>query len=84
MKTTTVNLSFNKDLLKHIDQVAQIESRSRSELIREAVRMYIERKDKWKNIFNYGEKVATEQNLVEEDVLSEIKKYRREKNNNSV
>ena len=84
MKTTTVNLSFNKDLLKHIDQVAQIESRSRSELIREAARMYIERKDKWKSIFNYGEKIAAEQNLIEEDVLSEIKQNRREKNNNSV
>jgi len=31
---STVNISFNTDLLKQIDQVAQEESRSRSELIR--------------------------------------------------
>ncbi|TVQ23457.1 MAG: ribbon-helix-helix protein, CopG family, partial [Spirochaetaceae bacterium] len=43
-KTSTVNISFRQDLLKQIDEVARTESRSRSELVREAARMYIERK----------------------------------------
>ncbi len=79
MKTSTVNISFNKELLKLIDQTALSESRSRSELIREAARMYIERKDRWEKIFTYGEKQATEKELKEEDILNEIKQNRREK-----
>ncbi len=78
-KTITVNISFNEDLLELIDRVAQSESRTRSELIREAARMYIERKGKWNKIFEYGEAQATEKELKEEDVMAEIKQNRREK-----
>ena len=51
---STVNISFNSDLLQQIDQVAQEESRSRSELIREAARTYIERKRRWAQISRSG------------------------------
>jgi len=44
MENVTVNLSFKKDLLEKIDKVAKLESRTRSELIREAARQYIESK----------------------------------------
>ena len=77
MNTNTVNISFKKDLLKKIDKIAKEESRSRSELIREAARMYIERKNKWKNIFQYGENIAKINNITEDDIINEIKKYRR-------
>jgi len=79
MKSSTVNISFNKDLLELIDQVAEAESRSRSELIREAARMYIERKSRWYKIFSYGEAKAAENKLTEEDILNEVKEVRREK-----
>jgi len=79
MKGSTVNISFNKDLLEQIDQVASSESRSRSELIREAVRMYIERKNRWHKIFSYGEEKAAETKLREEDMLNEVKEVRLEK-----
>ena len=79
MKGSTVNISFNNDLLKLIDQVAEAESRSRSELIREAARMYIERKNRWDKIFSYGEAKAAESKLTEEDILNEVKEVRREK-----
>lgn len=39
-----MNMSFRDDLLRQIDEVARTESRSRSEFLPEAVRMYIERK----------------------------------------
>ncbi len=58
MKSSTVNISFNEDLLKQIDKVAREESRSRSELIREAARSYIDRKRKWDQIFIFSEKQA--------------------------
>ena len=58
MKSSTVNISFNDELLAKIDKVAKQESRSRSELIREAARAYIERKNKWNKIFALTEKAA--------------------------
>lgn len=41
MKTVTVNISFRKDLLESIDAAAKRESRTRSDLLREAARIYI-------------------------------------------
>ena len=82
MSTTTVNISFQKALLSDIDTVARKESRSRSELLREAARMYIERKTRWDEIFAYGESRAVENKLTEADVEREIavsRKNRRQK-----
>jgi len=78
-QTSTVNISFNKELLEQIDRVAQRECRSRSELLREAARLYLERKDRWEKIFTYGETRAAEQNLHEDDVPAEVKQNRQEK-----
>lgn len=77
MKTGTVNISFQEGLLREIDEMAQQESRSRSELIREAARIYIERKKRWKDIFAFGEKQVRRLRLTERDVASEIGVYRR-------
>ncbi|MCP4749810.1 MAG: ribbon-helix-helix protein, CopG family [Proteobacteria bacterium] len=79
METSTVNISFKKDLLSQIDEIAGEESRSRSELIREAARMYIERKRKWQRIFEFGEKQALDKGIVEEDIMKEIKTVRGKK-----
>jgi metal-responsive CopG/Arc/MetJ family transcriptional regulator len=79
MKSSTVNISFSDDLLKKIDQVAREESRSRSELIREAARGYIERKRRWKQIFDFGKMSAARNRIAESDVEAEIGAYRREK-----
>ena len=76
MKTGTVNISFQEGLLRQIDETAQEESRSRSELIREAARIYIERKKRWKDIFAFGEKQVRRLRLAESDVESEIGVYR--------
>ncbi len=56
MKGSTVNISCNKDFLELIDQVAEAESGSRSELIREAARIYIERKHRWDKFFHMEKK----------------------------
>jgi metal-responsive CopG/Arc/MetJ family transcriptional regulator len=79
MKTGTVNISFQEGLLRQIDETAREESRSRSELIREAARMYIERKKRWKDIFAFGEKQVRRLRLNESDVESEIGAYRESK-----
>jgi len=79
MKTGTVNISFQESLLRQIDEMAREESRSRSELIREAARIYIERKKRWKDVFVFGEKQVRRLRLSERDVESEIGVYRRSK-----
>ncbi len=78
MNSSTVNISFNKNLLKQIDKIAREESRSRSELIREAARLYIERKNKWQTIFEYGKKQISKKIICEDDIVSEVRKYRKE------
>ena len=79
MSITTVNISFQDNLLADIDKVAKLESRSRSELLREAARMYIDRKRRWGNMFAYGESQVSQRKLSEADVGSEIKAYRKQK-----
>lgn len=78
MSTTTVNISFQQGLLSDIDKVARKESRTRSELLREAARMYIERKKRWNRIFSYGKSRVVENKLTEADVEQEIASYRRQ------
>ena len=79
MKSSTVNISFNDELLEKIDQIAKQESRSRSELIREAARSYIERKNKWDKIYAYSERQARRKQVSDKDIADEIAKYRTEK-----
>jgi CopG family transcriptional regulator/antitoxin EndoAI len=77
MKSSTVNISFNDDLLAQIDAVARQESRSRSELIREAARAYIDRRNRWAKLFALGDRVARRAKLTEQDVEREIAAHRR-------
>jgi predicted transcriptional regulator len=79
MAIATINLSFDDDLVKQMDIIASNESLTRSDLIYNSVKMYINRKQKLKDLFAYGEQVAAKNNFTEEDVMDEIKQYR---NNN--
>jgi len=79
MKSSTVNISFSDGLLRKIDQVAREEARSRSELIREAARGYIDRKRRWKQIFDFSKMNADRKGIAESDIETEIAAYRREK-----
>jgi metal-responsive CopG/Arc/MetJ family transcriptional regulator len=75
-----VNVSFQRDFLVQIDQIANNEARTRSELIREAVRLYIDRKKEIEIILKIGEKIGSTLGISEEDVMDEIKEYRKAKN----
>ena len=63
--------------MAEIDRVARAESRSRSELLREAARIYIARKRRWNDIFAYGKATAARGQLTERDVTTEIQAFRR-------
>jgi len=79
MQTSTVNIAFQKDLLKEIDKAAKNEFRSRSEFIREAARLYLDRRKRWDDIFSLGDKQRTDLGLKEADIEAEIKKHRARK-----
>jgi CopG family transcriptional regulator/antitoxin EndoAI len=76
---TTVNISFQENLLADIDRLAKKERRSRSELVREAARLYIERRKRWNQIFALGEACAVRGGLSDKDVEVEIQAHRRTK-----
>jgi len=82
MALSTVNVSFREDLLQQIDEIAKNEARTRSDLIMDAARIYIERKKEWESIFAYGQSIAAKYQFTEEDVNEEIKKYREERQKN--
>jgi len=48
------------------------------ELLREAARIYIERKTRWNQVFAKTSRPFDEQSLTEKNVLDEIGQYRRE------
>jgi len=77
MPVSTVNISFNTEFLAQLDKIARNEARTRSELIREATRMYIERKNEWQKIFETGSQIGKTLEIIQEDVINEIKSHRK-------
>ena len=76
MSTVTVNISFQDALLRDIDRMARDEARSRSELLREAAREYIRRRERWAGIFATGQALAREKGRQRDDVDAEIAAFR--------
>lgn len=77
MANVTVNISFQKKLLEEIDDAARRESRSRSELLREAARVYVRRQQQWDQVFALGNRLADDRGLTRADVVREIRSVRR-------
>ena len=79
MGNVTVNISFQDRLLEEIDAEAKRESRSRSELLREAARIYVRRQKQWDSVFRLGDRLARERQLKPADVKAGIRGVRRRK-----
>ena len=73
---TAVSVSFQPELLQQLDNFAKEKVRSRTDIIIEATKMYIARRQNWQTIFSLGDRLALENNLSEDDVMKEIKAYR--------
>ena len=77
MRSATINLSLPNELLKLIDREAKAEFRTRSELIREAARTYLNREQKWKALQRYaGQRARVSGIRTEEDVMRAIASVR--------
>ena len=82
MSTVTVNISFQDSLLSEIDKTAKREHRSRSELIREAARLYIQRQCQWHDLFQLGDQISQEQQLTVKNIEEEIAATRKKSTDN--
>lgn len=72
MNTQTLNIALPKDLVKKVDNLAKKEYRNRSELIREALRIYIRRMDEWNQIFKAGRETARKMGIKSEKQINDI------------
>ena len=78
MNEATINISFDNDFLNKIDTVAKAESLTRTELIYNSIKIYIDYKQRLKELYEYGKSMAKKNALTENDIFDEIKKYRNE------
>ena len=76
MPTATINLTLDNDFLEKIDNMARNESRTRTEIIYNSIKMYIDQKQKLQELYMYGEKIALKNDITEEDIFNEIKSFR--------
>ena len=65
--TKTITLSLPPEMMEKIDQLVKEEGRTRSELVREAVRRYAEERE-WKRLYRYGELKARERGITEDKI----------------
>ena len=79
MSVAIVKVPFQTDLLQQVDRFVDEKICSRTDVILEATKMYIARKQNWQDLFSLGDSLALENNLSEMDVMNEIKAYRKEK-----
>jgi len=76
--TNTITLSLPPEMTKKIEKLMKEEQRTRSELLREALRRYIEEQE-WKKIYRYGEMKTRKLGIKEEDVEKLVNEARRER-----
>lgn len=72
MQTQTLNIALPKELVKRVDAKAKKEYKNRSELIREALRVYLEDWNEWEDIFRAGEKAMREMGIRSEKEIDAI------------
>lgn len=77
MQSQAFNIVLPKELVKKVDAVAKKEYRNRSELIREALRVYLVKLERWEKILEAGKKYGKKLGIKsEEDVNRIVKEYR--------
>jgi len=77
MQSQTLNIALPKELVKKVDEAAKREYKNRSELIREALRVYLKDMEEWKQIFKAGKEAGKKAGIKSEvDVDRIVYEYR--------
>ena len=77
MTQRTVTISLSPELADSVDRLAKDEGRTRSEFFREAARQYIERTQRWDQIFAMGDEIAARTGITDDDIMRIVKEERR-------
>jgi CopG family transcriptional regulator/antitoxin EndoAI len=75
--TKTITFSLPPDMADTVEEIMRQEGRTKSELLREALRRYIEERE-WRRLLRYGENRAREQGIGPRDVERLVEDYRAE------
>lgn len=77
MNTQTLNIALPRELVKKVDEAAKKEYKNRSELIREALRVYLKDMEEWELIFKAGREAGRKAGIKSEaDVDRIVYEYR--------
>jgi len=69
MSVAIVQIPFQTELLQQVDRFVDDKKNSRVDVILEATRMYVARKQNWQNMFALGDRLALKNNLSEADFI---------------
>lgn len=72
MNTLTLNIALPKELVKKVDVQAKKEYKNRSELMREALRLYLEEREDWEKIFAFSRKAMKKMGIKSENEVNDI------------
>jgi len=72
MQTQTLNIALPTELVKKVDERAKKDYKNRSELIREALRVYLQDMAEWEEIFEYGKKMGKKMGIKSEEDVNRI------------
>ena len=72
MLSQTLNIALPLNLLKKVDERAKKEYKNRSELIREALRIYLLKVERWDRIFKVGNESAKKAGIKDEKELNDL------------
>ena len=73
-----ISFSIMPDFLREVEKVAKEENRTKSELIREALRRYLEDRE-WEKLTRYARRKSAETGIkTEEDIQRAVDEYRGE------
>ena len=74
--TKTITISIPPEMEAQIEEMMRLEGRTRSELLREALRRYV-RDREWRELLRYGQGKAREAGVTEEEIEDIVDAYRR-------
>ena len=73
--TKTITISIPPGMDTQIEELMRLEGRTRSELLREALRRYV-RDREWRELLRYGQRKAWEAGITEEEIEDIVDAYR--------
>lgn len=76
--TKILNFSIPLDLFSEIERISKEKGTSRSQLIKEALVMYISSQNRWRRIRSWGEETSKKLDLEENDIDTLIHEFRKE------